>query len=60
MRIHHWDFALTEQGPVMLELNDIGMTLGPQIHGRGLLTEETRAFLRRHASPSAHPWTRTL
>ncbi len=60
MRIHHWDFALTEQGPVMLELNDLGMTLGPQIHGRGLLTEETRAFLRRYASPSAHPWTRAL
>lgn len=60
MRIHHWDFALTDTGPVILELNDLGMTLGPQIHGRGLLTEEVRAFLRRHANPSAHPWIKAI
>ena len=60
MRIHHWDFALTDSGPVMLELNDIGMTIGPQIHGRGLLTEETRAFVKRYANPTAHPWTKQL
>ena len=60
MRVQHWDFALTDDGPVMLELNDIGMTIGAQIHGRGLLTEENRAFLRRFASPLAQPWTTTL
>ena len=60
MRIHHWDFALSDRGPRILELNDLGMTIGPQIHGRGLLTEEVRAFLRRHANPAAHPWTRAL
>jgi hypothetical protein len=60
MRIHHWDFALTDQGPLILELNDLGMTIGPQIHGRGLLTEEMRAFLRRHANPAAHPWVAAL
>lgn len=60
MRVHHWDFALTDTGPVILELNDLGMTIGPQIHGRGLLTVEVRAFIRRHANPSFHPWTRSL
>lgn len=60
MRIQHWDFALTESGPVILELNDVGGTIGAQIHGRGLLTEETREFIKRHANPSAHPWTTTL
>jgi hypothetical protein len=60
MRIHHWDFALTDRGPVILELNDVGGTIGAQIHGRGLLTEETREFLRRHANPSAHSWTAAL
>jgi hypothetical protein len=60
MRIHHWDFALTDSGPVILELNDVGGTIGAQIHGQGLLTEEIRMFLRRYANPSAHPWTKGL
>lgn len=60
MRIHHWDFAITDRGPVMLELNDLGMTIGPQIHGKGLLTEETREFLRRYADPASHAWTAAL
>jgi hypothetical protein len=60
MRIHHWDFALTDRGPVILELNDVGGTIGAQIHGQGLLTEEVRAFLRRHANLSAHPWIRAI
>lgn len=60
MRVHHWDFALTDRGPVILELNDLGSTIGMQIHGRGLLTEEVRAFFRRYANPAAHPWTRAL
>jgi hypothetical protein len=60
MRIHHWDFALTDRGPVILELNDVGGTIGAQIHGRGLLTEEVREFIRRHANPSAHPWIKAI
>jgi hypothetical protein len=60
MRIHHWDFALTDRGPVILELNDVGGTIGAQIHGQGLLTEEVRTFLRQHASPAAHPWIRSI
>jgi hypothetical protein len=60
MKIHHWDFALTEQGPMILELNDVGATEMVQVHGRGLLTIETRDFLKRHGNASAHPWITSL
>lgn len=60
MRIHHWDFALTDQGPQILELNDLGATEFTQLHGHGLLTQETRAFLKRHADLSEHPWVAAL
>lgn len=60
MEIHHWDFALTEQGPMILELNDIGGTEIAQVHGDGLLTAETRAFLKRYASAQQNPWIMTL
>jgi hypothetical protein len=60
MRIHHWDFAFTDQGPLILELNDIGGTRIPQLHGHGLLTEEVRAFLKRHANPQTHSWIKAL
>lgn len=60
MRIQHWDFALTEQGPLILELNDLGATEMLQLHGRGLLTAETRAFLKRHADAREHPWVAGL
>lgn len=60
MKIHHWDIALTDQGPVILELNDLGGTQIPQMHGHGLLTEETRAFLKRHANAQAHSWVKLL
>lgn len=60
MKIQHWDFALTDQGPLLLELNDIGGTEIAQVHGYGLLTEEVREFLKRHANMQAHPWVRAL
>ncbi len=60
MRIQHWDFALTEQGPLILELNDLGATEMLQLHGRGLLTEATRAALKRHANIHEHPWVAGL
>lgn len=60
MKIHHWDFALTDQGPMILELNDVGGTEIAQVHGRGLLTVETREFLKRHANLQAHPWVKAL
>ena len=60
MKIQHWDFALTDQGPIILELNDIASTQAAQIHGHGLLTEVSRAFLRRHADTRQHPWVKAL
>lgn len=60
MKIHHWDFALTNAGPVILELNDLGGTQITQLHGRGLLTEETREFLKRQVNAQAHPWIKAL
>jgi Sugar-transfer associated ATP-grasp len=60
MKIHHWDFAVTDQGPMIMELNDLGGTQIPQMHGHGLLTEMSRAFLKRHADAKAHPWIKAL
>ncbi len=60
MKIHHWDFALTDQGPMMLELNDIGGTEIAQLHGHGLLTEQTREFLKRYGNKREHPWIGAL
>lgn len=60
MKIHHWDFALTDQGPIILELNDLGGTEIAQVHGHGLLTEGTREFLKRSANTQTHPWIRAL
>ncbi|MEN6585487.1 MAG: sugar-transfer associated ATP-grasp domain-containing protein [Sulfuricella sp.] len=60
MKIQHWDFALTDQGPLILELNDMGGTEIAQVHGHGLLTEETREFLKRHANRQTHPWVNAL
>lgn len=60
MKIHHWDFAITDDGPKILELNDLGSTEFLQVHGRGLLTEPTRAFLKRHADVAAHAWIKSL
>ena len=60
MKIQHWDFALTDKGPIILELNDIASTQAAQIHGHGLLTEVSRAFLRRHADTRQHPWVKAL
>jgi hypothetical protein len=60
MKIHHWDFAITAEGPMILELNDLGGTEIAQVHGRGLLTDETRAFLRRNGDINVHPWIKAL
>jgi hypothetical protein len=60
MKIHHWDFALTDRGPLVLELNDMGATEMVQVHGHGLLTPDTREFLKRHGDAKAHPWISAL
>jgi len=60
MRIQHWAVALTDRGPLILELNDLGATEMVQMHGHGLLTLETRAFLKRYAQSHAEAWVKTL
>ncbi len=60
MKVHHWDFALTDSGPLMLELNDLGGTQITQMHGHGMLTDETREFLKHHANANHHPWVKAL
>jgi hypothetical protein len=59
MRIQHWDVALTDQGPRLLEVNDPGSLEG-QIYGRGVLTDRMRALLVRHGNPSKHALARRL
>jgi hypothetical protein len=60
MKIHHWDIALTKEGPVILELNDLGATEFLQVHGHGLLTPETREFVRQHGDTRTHRWIQAL
>lgn len=60
MKVHHWDFALTDRGPMIIELNDMGGTQIVQLCGHGLLTEETREFLRGHADHHRHAWVKFL
>lgn len=60
MKVHHWDFALTKQGPLILELNDIGATEFAQVHGHGLLTLQTREFLKRFGNSQEHTWIKAL
>jgi hypothetical protein len=60
LRVHHWDFALTDRGPLMLELNDLGGTEGVQVFGHGLLTQETREFLKRYGNSREQPWINAL
>jgi Sugar-transfer associated ATP-grasp len=56
MRIQHYDVALTERGPCILELNDWGAILGLQQFGRGLLTDRMRALLRSYGDRTEAPW----
>lgn len=60
MRIQHWDVALTDRGPCLLELGDIGAIAQLQLFGRGLLTDRMRALLRAHGDPKSIPWLRRL
>lgn len=52
MKICHWDIVISENGPVFLELNDIGATEFLQLHGKGLLDSPMRDFVHRHAQLS--------
>ncbi len=46
----HWDIALTERGPIVLEVNVTGSTYILQYaSGRGMYDEQLQAFVARHA-----------
>lgn len=60
MRIQHIDFAFSNEGIKVLELNDIGGTEIAQLHGHGLLTERTRNFLKQFGNHGNHPWISSL
>ncbi|ALS97663.1 sugar-transfer associated ATP-grasp domain-containing protein [Lacimicrobium alkaliphilum] len=50
MNILHWDVIMGEEGPVILELNDIGGTEFLQIHETALMDRTMRDFMRRYAN----------
>lgn len=60
MRIQHWDLAITDEGPRLLEVNDIGSIGMLQMSGRGLLTPELRGILRRNGNTKRFPWIAKL
>lgn len=60
MRIQHVDFALTDCGPKILEINDIGATEFLQLHGRGLLTKRACSFIKQFGNATAYPWINGL
>ena len=60
MRIQHIDFAFTNEGIKILEINDIGGTEIAQLHGHGLLTERTRSFLKQFGNRTSYSWINDL
>ena len=60
MKIHHWDIALTESGPKILELNDLGGIEIAQIHGQGLLANGAREFMKKHGDVTNYHWISQL
>ncbi|MCG2578166.1 hypothetical protein LZ012_14315 [Dechloromonas sp. XY25] len=60
MRIQHIDFAFSDSGPRVLELNDIGSTELAQLHGHGLLTESACRFIKRFGNADTYSWIKGL
>lgn len=60
LHIQHWDLAITESGPCLLEINDIGAIEFLQKFGRGLLTPFFKEVLLRHGNARQHPWIMRL
>ncbi len=60
MRIQHWDIAITDRGPVILELNDQGGIRSLQMLGEGLLHTPVREALAQHGDRANHPWIARL
>jgi hypothetical protein len=46
MKIQHWDIAIGENGPIFIELNDIGAIAFLQLQGIGLLDKTLVDLLR--------------
>jgi len=59
MRMQHWDIALTNRGPCLLEVNDMGSLAG-QVYGRGVLTPFVRTLLQRHGNPARYALAKRL
>lgn len=59
MRIQHWDIALTDRGPCLLEVNDMGSLAG-QVYGKGVLTPRVRELLQRFGNPDKYTLARRL
>lgn len=60
IRMQHWDIAITDRGPYLLEVNDMGSIVGSQPWGRGILTPRLRALLKRHGDPQNHRIVRRI
>jgi len=60
LHIQHWDLAITESGPCLLEINDIGAIEFLQKFGRGLLTPFFKEVLLRHGDTRQYPWLKRL
>jgi hypothetical protein len=60
MRIQHWDVAITDRGPYLLEVNDFGALQVLQLFGKGLLTDRLRDLLRTSDDAATFPWIARL
>lgn len=60
VRLQHWDVALTDQGPRLLEFNDVGAFGFPQMFGQGLLTPKLRKILIEKGDKRRYPWIESL
>jgi hypothetical protein len=60
MKVLHWDIVVSNDGPVILELNDVGATEFLQLHGQGLLDEALKKAMRHYADLSANKALRRL
>ncbi len=60
MKILHWDVLVGPEGPVLLELNDLGGTSFVQLHGTGLMDDFMTDFMRRNGQLKHHKDIRNL
>ncbi|MBM70775.1 MAG: hypothetical protein CME43_15000 [Haliea sp.] len=60
MKILHWDVMVGPEGPVLLELNDLGGTSFVQLHGTGFMDDVMTDFMRRNGKLKNHKDIRRL